>query len=328
MDAEIKNNLENLKSALNQSILNIKSQLELIDVNSSYIWLTVAVAAMGALIGFISNIVIYWIPSSMVLIYLWALLPIRDLATRRRQQNEGRSQTNITPGQINFGFAWLFNNLRPIIIAVSIVFIANLVILFLIFIGKITPEKDFNMWIPLLASIFYIPVPFFLNVLSNDVERGQFRIPRNRDDIMKHSCLALAAILLLSIVYILSLLVLPALSINEMNFMFYNNGYISWENLSLLVIVLVVQIVFIIFLSSYFSANNVKKELANSLVFMTSIMTQMNNSILKNTINNELLDSFKNQYYRAQKYDLEINNQFIIANMYFLRMNTTYLNQL
>jgi len=100
------------------------------------------------------------------------------------------------------------------------------------------------------------------------------------------------------------------------------------EKALLLLLVLLLQIVAIAIMSSYFSALKAKKELANTLTNFADIDYQINNLLLEGEVDDDAIMRLKTLYLTAKKYDVTIDDYFKFVNFYYLLMNRTYLKNM
>ncbi|MGD0854722.1 MAG: hypothetical protein ABSA18_02835 [Dehalococcoidia bacterium] len=327
MDDGTENELDQLRDMVDHSFSQIEAQTKLININFSYPLFAAVLAGLMAAAGFITNNILYWLPASFVVIYLWSVFSGKSWWTSRVNNAEAirDASKSINQEQFNFGLLWLLKNSSPLITAIGLLFLVNIVILLLVWVQIIKSVVPFDFWIPLITSVIFIPIPIWLSSLINYVESGRLRIPVPKDDSLTDSPIKIAGILIFAIIYIFALLIMPFVSIKAMSFLFFHEGVSFWTAFGIMIIAMLVQVVCFILLSSYFSAVGAKKELSNTLTILSALSLQIDDYILNDGKGPTSLDMLKDQYMKTRRFNLVTDDYMKIVPFYMLNMNREYL---
>jgi uncharacterized membrane protein (Fun14 family) len=318
--------LEKLREIVNQSSEHTQRQLQNIDSNLLIGSLLSFILALG--ISFQLKILIYWIPASFLLLYLWAFYEL--FRTRKAFTPENveeiiqvfqRTDENI----LKFVFTWGLKMTAPIVTAVSLVYIITFIALLATY-KTITVNQPFYILIPLISALLCAFLPLFLDSLTKFSEKGGFNDTFKTLATIKENvspkrwritlgCLKLGFI----IIFVALALVLPAVS--------FLITYSIISDYIFLIIVLVLQLTFTIISSSYFSSLSVKKELTNTLTSFADIDYKINSLILSKDMKEEYYEKLKAQYLTAKQYDVSVDNSLKFVNLYTTSMNSVYLNK-
>lgn len=318
--------LEELREMVNQSSEHTQRQLQNIDNNLLIGTLISFILAFG--ISFQLKILTYWIPASFLLLYLWAfygLFLTRKTFTPENVEEVIHVFQRTDENKLKLVFTWGLKIATPIVTAVSLVYIISLIALLAAY-KTITVGQPLYILIPFISALLCAFLPLFLDTFTKFSEKGGFNeafsmlatIKENVSTKWWHitlGCLKLVFI----IVYVILALALPAESL------FITKSIIS--DYIFLIIVLVLQLIFTIISSSYFSSLYVKKELTNTLTYFANIDYQINDLILRKYINEDQLEKLKTKYLTAKQYDVLVDDSLKFVNFYVLSMNDVYLNR-
>lgn len=318
--------LEELREMANQSSEHTQRQLQNIDSNLLIGTLISFILALG--ISFQLKILIYWIPASFLLLYLWAfygLFSTRKTFTPEYVEEVIQVFQRTNENKLKFVFTWGLKMAAPIVTAVSLVYIITLIALLASY-KTITVNQPLDILIPFISALLCAFLPRFLDALTKFSEKGGFNeafsmLATIKENVsLKGWHVTLGGLkLVFIIVYIVLALFLPAKSL------FITRSIIS--DYTFLIIVLVLQFTFTIISSSYFSSLSVKKELTNALTNFANLDYLINDIILRKDINEEQVKKLKELYLTAKQYDVLVDDSLKFVNFYFLSMNNVYLNR-
>lgn len=311
---------------VNQSSEHTQRQLQNIDSNLLIGSLISFIVALG--ISFQLKILIYWIPASFLLLYLWAfygLFLIRKTFTPENVEEIIQVFQKTDENKLKLVFTWVLKMAASIVIAISLVYIITLIALLASY-KTITVNQLLYILIPFISALLCAFLPLFLDALTKFSEKGGFNetfktlatIKENASPKGWHFTLG-GLKLVFVIVYVVLALFLPAESL------YITRSIIS--DYTFLIIVLVLQFTFTIISSSYFSSLSVKKELTNALTNFADIDYQINDLILSKDVKEERIVKLKALYLAAKQYDVLVDDSLKFVNFYSLSMNSVYLNK-
>lgn len=318
--------LEELREMVNQSSEHTQRQLQNIDSNLLIGTLISFILALG--ISFQLKILIYWIPASFLLLYLWAFYGL--FSTRKSFAPENVEEViqffqRIDENKLKLFVTWCLKMAAPIVTAVSLVYIISLIALLAAY-KTINVGQPLYILFPFISALLCAFLPRFLDALTKYSEKGGFNetlkilatIKENGSSRRWHFTLG-GLNLVFIIGYVVLALFLPAASL------FITRSIIS--DYTFLIIVLVLQLTFTIISSSYFSSVSVKKELTNTLTNFANLDYLLNDFILRKDINEDQVEKLKTKYLTAKQYDVLVDDSLKFVNFYFLSMNEVYLNR-
>lgn len=321
---------ERLRKSVNLSSEHTKRQIETITN-------TVSIGGIGGIISlflalgvsYVLKIFVYWIPSSFILMYLWALSSYKS--TRKTLKEEEIDESlkiyqKISPNVFEHTAGCFIKNLSSLIYSTIIIFIVSFFVTLSIINNWIELEKGFPYLYPLVTCLLYLPAPFFMENFLNFLQKRQYKIFLDKlieiraDPNKKRAFTITIAKILFILIYALLLMFLPLISI------WYLLPLI--EDWLLLLMVFIMQVVLIVLFSSYFSGIVVKKELGNAITNYSDIDNQLSYMILEEKKDMKQYQLLKRLYYTAKPYDFKIDDSFKIVNFYLLLPNRVYMKEI
>lgn len=275
------------------------------------------------------NILVYWIPSSFLLMYLLGLIGIflmRNTYTPHNIETNLNDYKKTNKNILNFICTWVFKFISPFMISISVIHICTFIILLLIENNTLTTNQSFPIFIPIITSILFVPSFIYIDKMIEFFESNKAHSYLNILVAMKESeetsnwyrFLNYFKLILL-LIFMPLILILPLLAL------FLTYSIIA--DFKFLIIILVFQLFIIIISVSHFSSLSVKKELINTLRNYADINIQIDNLILHKEIKKEYVEYLKNLYLTAKQYDvLVISLKF--DNLYILFINQVFLNNI
>lgn len=327
--------LKELREIVNQTSRHTQRQLQAIESNVSLVKYIIAfIISLGLALAMVQ----YWVPASFLLIYLWSMYGLfsRRKSFQRENILQGRkAYRRYGKRTFDYGFVWLFRNIKPMMQALSTICVVTIIILILIGVGILHTDEGFSILaivIPIITAILFVLPSFLLDsitrssakgVLSNYLEEFYSSIKKSRK-IKRIKVLMLVAFGLLATLYFVATLFLPAFSVYLSNFIYYP---FSSESLWVL-FSLALQFIIIAVLSSYFSSLSAKAEFTNTLTNLENVDAEISSLILRGDIATEDVERVKDLYLDAKQYDLRIDEYFKVVPFYFLEMRKAYLQRL
>lgn len=319
--------LKELRDAVNQSSEHTQRQLQNIQSNIFFGFLLSIVFALG--ISYLLKIMLYWIPASFLLMYLWALYSFISNGGKfnRKQLDTNIEKYHKLEGiKFEIGISYIFKNISPLINGVSLIYAITLLVLILIANGAIVPNKSFSLIIPSVVAFMYIPIPFFIDNLERYIRQNSFNQSltqlfelKQKEEATQFKIFILAAILFFLFVYILIIIFLPLGALLK--------TYTIVEEILFLVLVLILQLSVIIMFGSYFSSLSAKRELSNTITNFADINYQINDAILSENITANEIERLKKMYLTAKQYELYIDSSLKFVHFYSLMMHRVYIKR-
>jgi len=317
--------LKNLKELVGGSAEYTKSQLQSIDSNLFIGSMFSLLVSFGISIFF--NLLIYWIPSSFFLMFIWGFYSF--ISQIRKKNNTIINFQELNSKQKYFQSFTFFKNFFPLQYSISIIFAISLILLVLFSSNTIKTDIQFNMTIPII-SIFLIFIIFAfisrtINALHNK-ESSFFDVILDLKDIPSAiGCKKACFILLFSLIFVFVIfLVLPIWSV-ICTYPIYGS---SLSKAILMLIVIIIQFLMIIAFSCYFSSISLKSELTNTLTNFSIIDNLINEHLLKKNIDETAYKDLLKLFYQAKRFEFSVDNTFIFVNFYYLLINKVFYTNL
>ena len=323
--------LKELREMVNRSLNITNQQLQNIKEDNKFgnqISLILSIIlALG--ISLKLKILVYWIPSSFLLMYLLGIIGIFLMRNKYTPKNieanlDNYKKTN--KNMLNFIITWVFKFISPFMIAISIIYILTFIILLLIENNTLTTNEAFPIFFPIITSILFVPSFIYIDKLIKFFESNKAHNYLNILVAMKESEETSNWYRFLNYLKLILLLIfMPLILILPLLALFLTYSIIA--DFIFLIIILVFQLLIIIISASHFSSLSVKKELINTLRNYADINIQIDNLILHKEIKKEYVENLKNLYLTAKQYDvLVISLKF--DNLYILFINQVFLSNI
>lgn len=324
---ELKKEFIELRDAVNESAQLTKNQLESIKFQSPL----AIVSSLGISFGLVYwlKIAIYWIPASFLIMYLWGLKGLASSKKSFEPENVEKSiqiKKVLKQEQINHGVDWFFLNLSNFAKATAIIYGVSLFILIAINQRWIDANQEISMWWPVFALLVYLPVPFLLDRTKNFIKNSlnnQFEfIESVRETFGKSGLSIVLGILkiIFIVILILGVILAPLVAL------FQTIGFIQdWLFFALVVIL---QFISIMILSSYYSGLTASRQLANTLTNYADINYQINYLIINKKEDEQQYSRLKRMYLTAKPYDILIDDSIQFLQFYYLIMNRTFMAEI
>lgn len=319
--------LKDLREAVNQSSEHTQKQIQNIQSNIFLGSFLSIIIAFG--ISYQLKILLYWIPASFLLMYLWAIYGLISTKDNLKENNINKNieiYKKVGDTNLNIGISCFFKNMSSIVNAVSLIYIVSLIVLVLIANQTIKVNTPFSLIIPSIAALMYIPIPFFVNNLERTIKQHSFKDLFNdvtefqENNKKSHFKLLLVfakgAFLL---VYAIIIMLLPLLAL-----------YITLaivEEVLFLGLVLILQFIVLVMFASYFSSQSAKRELSNTITNFADINYQINDALLSDEIQSENIERLKKLYLTAKQYDLFVDDSFKFVHIYSLIVHRVHLRR-
>jgi hypothetical protein len=327
MTQELINELKELREMINQSSEHTQRQLQNIDSNLLIGSILSLILALGA--SFQLKILVYWVPASFLLMYLWALFSL--ISTRKNFTPEKIDVTikgykEMDKSKLEFGFFWFLRNMSPLTKAVSIIYGITSIVLILIINKTININVGFPPFIPFISALLFLFLPFFLDNLTKFFERDIFSEFVEKFNLLKEKAESKGLKIINIIKAVFLILYLPIVVLLPLWALLITYPLIS--DFLFLVLVLVLQSMVVVIFTSYFSTLLVKKELTNSITNFSDLNYQINDLLLnREEINKDIVQKLKKLYLTAKQYDVLVDDSFKFVNIYYLLMHRVYLKR-
>lgn len=326
MPSKFLDELRELRNIVNQSSLHTERQLQSIDTTLLVKSLVAFILSLG--LTFIFKIMIYWLPASFLLMYLWALYSLRSTMRGIKFEEVHEAYQKHGRRTFDYGYVWFFRNISPLIKALCIIYAVTLVVLVLIGTKTLDVEQQFSIVIPAISAFIFILPSFFLDNVIKFSAKGGFSESLNKFWSIERSkglvILVILVIVLIFLAYVIFILVLPGLSLWVIRSIYYPIGGDSF----FVILILILQVIVLAMFASYFSSLSVKKELTNTLTNFANIDYQINSLIMSGVVKRQAVEELKNLYLAAKPYDLVVDDYFKFVNYYILAMHKVYLTKL
>lgn len=268
-----------------------------------------AVFGWGTISGYLKIFVIYWIPASFSLWFLWWIYGIVSLVHHFRQRKYAPPIQSDQPsenGKKMIVDEWLNKSLKPPFIGIA--FIYSLTLIFLLIASTYLNLQPLPI-IPLITSIFFVISPFILKINSEDLKR--------KDNVWM--------VIVATIIGLLLVVVLPFFALLD-SFRIIPNLF-SMGSIEQFVFVLGVQIFLILVFISSISGIIAEFEMNKLLNGLSKINDEINELLLdENAITEEKVGILIQQYHMTKKYDVDVIKLFIFKT-YTLSPNKVFLKK-
>ena len=317
--------IKELREAVSSASEHTKRQLDSVDSSPVKSLVSIFIS-LG--ISYFLRISLLWIPVSLLILPLWSfyglLITINRVRTKQIKQVQ-ETQEKLGDKVFDYGFIWIFRNTSSMVKGLSAIFIVS----FFIFVGILAGIVPFNQElpkvVPLITLAIYSVTPLFFDNLSDYLEKGGIvnylkRVPSLSN---KKQLLLLLAIIVLVLVSAMAMYVLPIWSLIQTRPFYYPFTTESW----LILLVAFLQFITFAMFCNYFSSLSARKELSNTLTNLASIDYQINRLILNNDVSEESLSELKTSFMAAKRYELGIDNFFLIFPFYALTMSKVQIKE-
>jgi len=327
MTQELINELKELREMINQSSEHTQRQLQNIDSNLLISSIFSLFFALGA--SFQLRILVYWIPASFLLMYMWALFSW--LSTRKNFTTEKIDETikdykEMDKGKFEYGLSLFLRNISPLAKAVTVIYGITIVVLILIISKTININVEFNPLVPFISALLFLFLSFFLDNLANFFEKCRFSEFVEKFILLKEKAELKGLKIINVIKAVFLILYLPIVVLLPIWAFLITLTLVS--DIWFLVPVLALQSMVVAIFTSYFSTLSVKKELANSIANFSDLNYQINDLLLnKEEINDDIVQKLKKLYLTAKQYDVLVVDSFKFVNIYFLTMHRVYFKR-
>ena len=314
-----------LRNAVNESAQLTKNQVDSIKFQNPLTILVSVTISLGLVYWL--KIAVYWIPASFLIMYLWGL---KGLTSSKKSFDPDKVEKSIEikkvlkQEQISHGVDWFFTNLSNFAKATAIIYGVSLFILLAINQNWIESTKEVPMLWPILSMIIYLPLPFLLNRTNKFIknilhEPFQF-LEIVRDSFGRKGLSFVLGILkaVFIVVVILGSILAPIVAL------FQTLGLV--QDWLFFAIVVIVQFISIMIISSYYSSQTASKHLTNTLTNYADINYQITHLLLYEKGDEIQYKNLRRMYLTAKPYDLLIDDSMQFLQFYYLIMNRTYVN--
>ncbi len=121
-------------------------------------------------INVLLKILVYWIPASFLLMYIWALFGLKSYSLKTTTENLDQTMEiyrELNKSKLDSGFSWFFKILSPFMKAISIIHGITIFALILIIEKIINVNVEFSPHIPFISALLFTSSLFFLDNLTN-----------------------------------------------------------------------------------------------------------------------------------------------------------------
>lgn len=323
----LKEKFQELKTAVNESAQLTKNQVDSIKFQNP-LTIIISIAVSLGLVYWL-KIAVYWIPASFLIMYLWGLKGLKSSKKSFEPEKVEQSiqiRKVLKQQQISHGVDWLFTNLSNFAKATAIIYGISLFIILAINQNWIESTKEVPMLWPILSMIIYLPLPFLLNRTSKFIkniidEPFQF-LEIVRDSFGRKGLSFILGILkaVFIVLIILGSLLAPVIALIQ------TLGLV--QDWLFFVIVVILQFISIMIISSYYSSQTASKQLTNTLTNYADINYQINHLLMYDKADEVSYKKLRRLYLTAKPYDLLIDDSMQFIQFYYLLMNRTYVNAL
>lgn len=324
--------LRELREAVVSASEHTKRQLESVDSSLLAKSLFSIVISLG--ISFLLKIAIYWIPVSLLMMPLWGLFSIKPMLRpfqKKQMKKAQEAMQEIGDKQLNYGFAWLFGNLAPMVKGLAMIYVGTFLVFIGVLVGIIPFEEELPKAVPLVTITIYLLSPLSLtNIIGYSERIGFGKHLETFFSMSGRSSLSIGRMLLFGCVIVTVVLLLgfmifglPIWSLWTVRNIFLPFSTESWW----LILLLLLQLVTLAVSSSYFSSLSARKELTNTLTNLASIDYQISGLLLGKNIKDESVLELKSLFFAAKRYELVISDYFLFFPYYFLAMSKEHIRQ-
>lgn len=268
-------------------------------------------------LGYIFQILQYWVASSFLLILVWTLyssitmskqskIPLMDEKTFKR----GMVQSAI--------------NLRYSVPALVVIYFITLTVLLLMTFG-IIPPRTANLLIPIIVAICICLSPIVTSKFYRNYENNKLGFIYRAYFVSKTKTGNRRE---LTLVNALGLLVFVALVVTIILY-----AWAFWITFSIIksiwIVLLFTAIQFIVFLylAKLFNQSLVKNELAKSTLALSKLQTKISKLILDGKCADTEYEELKREYNLARPYDIKIDETLRFIRFHFLMVNKDYFDE-
>ena len=334
MEKTIQEKLLELRTAVNQSAQLTKHQVDCIKFNNP-LTIPISVAISLGLVYWL-DISVYWIPASLITLCLWSVFKGLEIKSFDPKKVEKSSEKNSVLKKQQIIYRVDFFIIKKLLnSAKGVALICGISLLILLALNRgwidstanlaTTSIREISMFGPVLIMVMYLLLPFLLHVIIirkrisplskflEKVDRSFLRKPLLCILIFLHSAfigwVALGPV---------RNTVLPFIQIL---------GFArDWEFFVIVLIFSVVQYVFIMVVSSYYSSQNTLKHLTNTLKNYSDINDEISQLLLCDKANEKIYAELTIRYRKAKPYDLLIEDLTPFIQFYDIEENPTYFN--
>ncbi len=317
--------LKKLKILVSGSAAYTKSQLQGIDTNLLVGSLISLIITLG--ISIFSNVLLYWIPSSFILMFLWTIYSTIFLRKKQNTNVDG-NQKSLTEKQVVFGSYAFSKNFTAITNAIGIMFGINFISLVFYITKIINTEISFSTKIPIISTCAIIGLIIFVSVYLNGLYKKGSSITKEVTNLPslilekgKKGCFLMVITLLFGL---FAFIVLPIWTLVVASPIYAS----KIENIPFILLVLVLQIIIILSFSSYFSSISAKKELTNAITNYSILDNMISQHLISNSIDENTYKELLNLYRDAKCFELKVDDYAKIVNFYLLFPNKIYFDNL
>lgn len=308
-----KSRLLKFKERVQESLSYIEKELDSIKA-PYYLQLIPLIATIG--ISVWQEIALYWLPASVIIMFIWIIVGIINLVTR--SQIIEKKSTPLSKEKLEYSIRLQIVNMSGVFIAISIIYFLSLIILFLVYQGVIVNDlgNPFFFW-SFIFLVIYIIAPFSTSNLEKKFSNYEAITKNIFEQKEKRPILFYFKIGFLIIISV-AIIISPFFAMFE--------TYPLIEKIPLLVVIVILQFVSIVSLTSYYSSKNARKELTNTLSSYISII-QIINSYLdkKGGIDKRKYLDLVHFYYKSNPFNLKITDLFVVEHLYWLDKNQSYI---
>jgi hypothetical protein len=324
---DLSNQYKALQTIVDQSAVHTNRQLSLIN-GSTYIGGFILLAFTLGIIYFL-NVFEYWVLTSFILFYF--LLPTAIFSFIRSFHGKDEKETlkfyqekhkEIT----NRVESCLQKNLSVLMQSLAIIFMVSFFILLSIQYNWIIIPTTFDISIPAVTCLLFLPVPFFIKEFTQLLKPAEIKkslqriIQQNQQTLWKVPLTWNFVKPFIFSFYLAVLFIMPALSIWMLRTLIA-----QWPYLFLIVIM---QSCMIILFSNSFSANTVRKELSNTITTYADINFLLSMAEINEHYTFAEYQHLYSLYQTAKPFDFSIKDTFKFINYYMLVPNRYYLKEI
>jgi len=319
--------LDDLRKAVASASEHTQRQLTSIDGSLLLKSLFSVLISLG--VSYVLKIAILWIPVSLLIIPLWSaygLITLLKRFTKKHVSEAIENQRKLGDKVTNYRSSWMYDNIGPMIKALSMIYIGT----FFVFIGIEAQIIQINYEIPKLVPIITVvlfgSIPLYYDDLTKYIEQN---MSHGLDlDISKLSASKLfigCFVIIIGMAFTPGILFgLPIWSLVLIRSIYYPFTAEIW----LAFLVAFLQLITIAMFCSYFSSLSARKELVNTLTNMADIDYQISMLNLSKDVKAESVMELTKSFMSAKKYELSVNNMLLFFPFYELAISKAHVKQL
>jgi hypothetical protein len=316
-----------LQEVVDQSSLHTNRQLKTINGNSYIGGFILLVLALT--ISYFLNIFEYWIPAGFLLFYFLFITafsavraPFIQKGIKDVLKHYKEKHIDITD-RID---SCVQKNLAIIMQSVAVLYLVSFFILLSIEYNWIAIEQSFDLFVPAITCLLFLPVPFFIKEFYRFL--SPFELKTSLQKILNENKNSLWKVIFeveflkpfFYGFYLALVLILPLVSLG---FIF---GMIAqWPYL---ILIFVLQCFMILLFANSFSANTVRKELTTTITTYADINYLLSMAQLQKHYTTTEYERLQTLYQSAKPYDFIVKDTFKFINYYLLTPNRFYLKEI